>query len=258
MESWQAEYQKSISDPVGFWDRALELVHWFQKADKVLDETRKPLYQWFPGSKSNICFNCLDVHMQEGRADNPALIWESPVSGNTRIYNYKEVFEEVGLITNGLRNLGLMRGDRVVIYMPNIPQAVFAMLACARMGVIHSVVFGGFAPPELAKRIEDARPKAILYASHAFEKGQVIDYQQLVDDALDLSKKPPQFLIRFDRLDKKVQGRRKALSWDDLKFHGNTIAACEQLEPSDPLYILYTSGTTGLPKGVVHDHTGYS
>ena len=257
MESWQTEYQKSISNPVDFWERASELVHWFQKADKILDDGKQPLYQWFSGSKSNICYNCLDVNLQEGRGDKPALIWESPVSASSQTYTFGEVFHEVGLIANGLRNLGVEKGDRVVIYMPNIPQAVFSMLACARIGAIHSVVFGGFAPPELAKRIDDADPKAILYASHAFEKGQVINYQSLVDEALDLVEKPLKVAVRFNRMEGAQESRHRPICWNDLKLHGNDVATCEHLDPSDPLYILYTSGTTGNPKGVIHDHTGY-
>ena len=251
-------YRRSIEDPEGFWGEAAEAIHWYKKWDKVLDDTNKPFYRWFPGGELNTCYNALDLHVENGRGDQPALIYDSPVTDTKKTFTYSELRDKVAKFAGVLAAQGVSKGDRVVLYMPMIPQAVIAMLACARLGAVHSVVFGGFASNELAVRIDDAKPKVMVSASCGIEPGRVIDYKPLLDKAIELAKHKPDKCIIVQRKVKSCEltpGRD--LDWkaamDKAKPHD-----CVPVAATDPLYILYTSGTTGEPKGVIRDNGGHA
>ena len=251
-------YRRSIEDPEGFWGEAAEAIHWYKKWDKVLDDTNKPFYRWFSGGELNTCYNALDVHVENGRGDQPALIYDSPVTDTKKTFTYSELRDKVAKFAGALAAQGVSKGDRVVLYMPMIPQAVVAMLACARLGAVHSVVFGGFASNELAIRIDDAKPKVMVSASCGIEPGRVIDYKPLLDKAIELAKHKPEKCIIVQRKVKSCEltpGRD--LDWkaamDKAKPHD-----CVPVAATDPLYILYTSGTTGEPKGVIRDNGGHA
>jgi propionyl-CoA synthetase len=224
----------------------------------VLDNSRQPFTRWFPGGRLNTCENALDVHVSRGRGKQRALIYDSPVTNTVRVYTYAELTDAVARMAGALVRLGITKGDRVILYMPMVPEAVMAMLACARIGAVHSVVFGGFAPNELAKRIDDAKPKVILSASCGIEVARVIPYKPLLDQAIELSSHKPERCVILQRPQAKaalVRGRD--LDWNDA-MTGAAPAECVPLEADHPLYILYTSGTTGVPKGVVHDNGGHA
>ncbi len=251
-------YQKSIDDPSGFWGEAAKAIAWTRPWDKVLDDSQKPLYRWFTGGEMNTCFNALDRHVQGGRANQVALIYDSPVTNTLEKYSFEELRDQVAVFAGALRDLGVKKGDTVVVYMPMIPQAVVAMLACARLGAIHSVVFGGFAPHELAIRIDDAKPNVIVSASGAIEVTRLIEYKPLLDKAIELSQHKPQHCVIFQRSHVKaplIAGRDH--DWNELTSHARP-ADCVPVKATDPLYILYTSGTTGKPKGVVRDNGGHA
>jgi propionyl-CoA synthetase len=256
--NYEAVYRRSIDDPEGFWGEVAGLLRWEEPFDKVLDDSRAPLYRWFSGGRLSTCYNCLDVHVEEGRGCQPALIYDSPVTGVKAIITYSELLEQVARFAGVLRGLGVAKGDRVVIYMPMIPETMVAMLACARIGAVHSVVFGGFAAEELAIRIEDALPKVIVSASCGIEPGRVIPYKPLLDRAIELVDKKPQACVIFQR----PQIKAELLAGRDHDWNGLMIEAepaeCVIMQSTDPLYILYTSGTTGRPKGVVRDHGGHA
>ena len=250
-------YQQSIQDPEGFWGQAAEDVHWYKKWDKVLDDSNKPFYRWFVGGEINTCYNALDLHVDRGRGDKVALIYDSPVTNTIKKYTYAELRDEVAKFAGALRGQGVVKGDRVVIYMPMIPEAAIAMLACARIGAIHSVVFGGFAAKELATRINDAKPKVIVSASCGIEGTRVIKYKPLLDEAIELSTSKPEKCILFQRPQETaslVEGRDS--DWTALMADAQAVD-CVPVAATDPLYILYTSGTTGQPKGVVRDNGGH-
>ncbi len=232
-------------------------MHWESRCDRILDASHPPFYHWFPGGVLNTCHNVLDIHVARGRGDQPALIFDSPVTGTTRRFSYRELLELVSRCAGGLRSLGVRKGDRVIIYMPMIPEAVIGMLACARIGAIHSVVFGGFAPRELASRIRDASPKVILTASCGIEVKRIIPYKPLLDEALVLAGLPgvPRVVVQRPQHPVDLDGDGE-MAWPDL-MNGPERAACVAVRATDPLYILYTSGTTGVPKGVVRDHGGH-
>ena len=192
-------YDKSLRDPEGFWGAHAEECHWYKKWNKVLDDSRKPFYRWFAGGELNTCYNALDRHVDEGRGGQTALIYDSPVTNTIRSYTYSEFRDEVARFAGVLASQGVTKGDRVIIYMPMIPEAVMAMLACARLGAIHSVVFGGFAPNELATRIDDAQPKIIVSASCGIEVARVIEYKPLLDEAIELAKHKPDKCIIYQR-----------------------------------------------------------
>ena len=224
----------------------------------MLDDSRAPFYRWFSGGKLNTSFNMLDRHVERGRADQPALVYDSPVTGTTAAYTYRELRDAVAMFAGALRAQGVERGDRVIVYMPMVPEAVVAMLACARIGAVHSVVFGGFASHELASRIADAEPKLIVSASCGLEPGRVVAYKPLLDAAIDLAEHKPERCIVLQRPELEaelVPGRD--LDWDDA-VAGAEPAGCVAVEATDPLYILYTSGTTGVPKGIVRDNGGHA
>jgi len=254
-------YQGWREDPEGFWAREAENIDWSKPADKVFDPDAGAYGRWFTGAMCNTCYNCIDRHVERGRADQAALIYDSPITGSQKIYTYSELLDEVQTLGAVLQAHGVGKGDRVIVYMPAIPQAAIAMLACARIGAIHSVVFGGFAAAELATRIDDAKPKFVLTASCGIEPGRMIEYKPLLDEAIELAKFKPGGVLLFQR----EQARAKMIEGRDHDWDAEMAAAradgkkadCVQVAATDPLYILYTSGTTGEPKGVVRDNGGH-
>jgi propionyl-CoA synthetase len=251
-------YQRSMREPEKFWAEAAEDIYWDRHWDRVFDDSRKPFYRWFNGGRLNTCFNALDLHVERGRGKQLALIYDSPVTGTVRSYTYAALRDEVARTAGALQRQGIAAGDRVIIYMPMVPEAVIAMLACARIGAIHSVVFGGFASPELAKRIDDATPKMILSASCGIEPGRVVAYKPLLDQAIELSSHKPARCVILQRPQEKAALQKgRDLDWGDF-LSGAPAAECVPVAATDPLYILYTSGTTGIPKGVVRDHGGHA
>jgi propionyl-CoA synthetase len=258
MKHYAEEYQRSLSNPNDFWGEAAQAVDWDQTWDNVLDDSEAPIYRWFSGAKLNTCYNALDRHVKNGRADQAALIYDSPVTDTKKTYSYQELLDEVSKLAGVLTDLGVTKGDRVLIYMPMIPQGVMAMLACARIGAVHSVVFGGFAANELATRINDAKPKVILSTSCGIEGSRIIKYKPLLDSAIELSDHKPTNTVIFQRpqeVSDMQEGRD--INWADAVAN-TTPADCVSVEATDPLYILYTSGTTGQPKGVVRDNGGHA
>jgi len=255
--SYNDLYRESIDSPETFWAKAGEKLHWYKKWDKVLDATNPPFYRWFAGGKTNTCYNALDRHVDEGRGNDTAVIYDSPVTGKKKRYTFREFRDEVALFAGALQSRGLRKGDRVIIYMPMIPEALVAMLACARIGAIHSVVFGGFASHELAVRIDDCKPKIIISASCGIERDKVIDYKRLLDFAIELAHFKPEICIVRQREQLKAPlNEERDLTWKQTLLGAEPVP-CVPLESSDPLYILYTSGTTGKPKGVVRDNGGH-
>src|SRR5690242_15715132 len=251
-------YQHARRDPEGFWAAAAEDVHWERRWDRVLDSSRPPYYRWFQGGRLNTCYNALDVHGEIGRAEQVALIYDSPVTGVIESYTYRELLNEVAVFAGALRQQGVLKGDRVIIYMPMVPEAVIAMLACARLGAIHSVVFGGFAPKELATRIDDAKPALMLSASCGIEGSRVIPYKPLLDQAIDMaSHKPGRCLILQRPMETARMVPGRDVDWQEAVAAASPVE-CVPVAATDPLYILYTSGTTGIPKGVVRDNGGHA
>ncbi|MCH7863839.1 MAG: propionyl-CoA synthetase [Proteobacteria bacterium] len=255
---YEEAYRRSMDDPEGFWGEIAEDVRWIKKWDKVLDDSNKPFYRWFTGGELNTCFNALDRHVEEGRADQLALIYDSPVTGGTvRKYTYRELLDEVATFAGVLVANGVGKGDRVIIYMPMVPEAAIAMLGCARIGAIHSVVFGGFAANELAIRINDAKPKIIVSASCGIEVSRVIEYMPLLNGAIEMAKHKPDKCIILQRPEATAElTAGRDLDWSEAMQEAEP-ADCVPVAATDPLYILYTSGTTGEPKGVVRDNGGH-
>ncbi|MCP3867377.1 MAG: propionyl-CoA synthetase [Gammaproteobacteria bacterium] len=256
--SYQDIYTRSMEDPDGFWGDAAAEIDWYKPWDKVLDDSNKPFYRWFQGGELNTCYNAVDRHVENGRGDQAALIYDSPVTGTQKTFTYRELQDEVAGFAGALAASGVTKGDRVIVYMPMIPQAAIAMLACARIGAIHSVVFGGFAAKELATRIDDAKPRAIVSATCGIEGKRVIEYKPLLDQAVDLSTHKPNNIFMFKRLQAEASMQAgRDLDWDE-SVAAASPADCVPVAATDPLYILYTSGTTGIPKGVVRDNGGHA
>ncbi len=250
-------FESSIKTPDVFWAKAAEDLHWYKKWDKVLDDSKKPFYRWFTGGIVNTCYNALDYHVENGRADQVALIYDSPVSDTIKKYTYAQLRDEVAVFAGALAARGVVKGDRVLIYMPMIAEAAIAMLACARLGAVHSVVFGGFAANELATRINDAKPKVIVSASCGIEIKKVIPYKALLDGAIEMAASKPETCIIYQRpmeTASLIAGRD--IDWTSA-IKGVKPHDCVPVAATDPLYILYTSGTTGVPKGVVRDNGGH-
>jgi propionyl-CoA synthetase len=259
-KSYKELHKLSILDREGFWAKEAKRIHWHKPFTKVLDYSKPPFAKWFVGGETNLCFNAVDRHLKD-RGDQNALIWISTEVDKTETYTYKQLHAEVNRTAAMMQSLGLKRGDRVIIYMPNMPEAVFAILACARLGAVHSVVFGGFAAANLAARIDDARPTLMITADGGSRAGKVIPYKPLVDESIRLSKYPPAKVLIFNRgLDLNmpmVPGRD--VDWKNLsEQQKNQTVDCVWLESSEPSYILYTSGTTGKPKGVQRDVGGHA
>ncbi len=260
MADYDALHRRSIEDPEGFWGEQAALVDWIRKPTRALDSDRPPFYRWYPDGTLNTCYNALDRHVVAGHGDRAALIYDSPVTGAKQTFTYAELVEQVATFAGALRGFGVEAGDRVVIYLPMIPEAVIAMLACARIGAVHSVVFGGFAPHELAVRIDDARPKVVVTASCGIEPSRVVEYKPMVDRALELAEHAPDAVVVKQRPQVEapmVEGRDH--DWDLVMRAGRTAPAeCVEVAATDPLYVLYTSGTTGKPKGIVRDNGGHA
>jgi propionyl-CoA synthetase len=260
--AYQAAYERSITDPEGFWREAAEAIDWVTPPRRVLDDDRPPFYRWFPDGTLNTCFNALDRHVAAGRGAQPALHYDSPVTGTRRTLTYAELLDEVATFAGALSSIGVEKGDRVVIYMPMVPEAVVAMLACARLGAIHSVVFGGFAAGELAARIDDAKPAVVVTASCGVETTRVIEYKPLLDAALDRSTHKPESVIVLQRPQARAAVGERDTDWEELDWAELVADAepadCVEVAATDPLYILYTSGTTGRPKGIVRDNGGHA
>ena len=256
--NYEAAYRRSLDDPEGFWGEAAREIAWTRPWQRVLDDSRKPLYRWFVGGELSTCYNAVDRHVDEGRGDQLALIYDSPVTNTVQTFTYREFRDLVARFAGALVQQGVRKGDRVIIYLPMVPEALVAMLGCARIGAIHSVVFGGFAPQELATRINDAQPKLIVSASCGIETKRVIPYKPLLDEAIGLATSKPEKCIILQR----PQAEATLRPGRDLTWHQAMESArpvdCVPLAATDPLYILYTSGTTGIPKGVVRDHGGHA
>ncbi|NHA14422.1 propionyl-CoA synthetase [Thioalkalivibrio sp. XN279] len=255
---YDAIYRRSIETPELFWGDAASAISWDRTWDAVLDASKPPLYRWFRGAQLNTCYNALDRHVENGRADQAALIYDSPVTASKDTFTYRELRDRVARLAGGLRSLGVEKGDRVILYMPMVPEAVIGMLACARIGAIHSVVFGGFAARELATRIDDAKPKVILSASCGIEVNRVIRYKPLLDEAIRSATNPPRHCVILARPEAPSDLKDgRDLDWAELEADSDPVD-CVPVAATDPLYILYTSGTTGVPKGVVRDNGGHA
>jgi propionyl-CoA synthetase len=251
-------YRHSLDDPEGFWAEAAGAIDWDEPWERVLDDLRAPFYRWFAGGRLNSCHNALDRHVDWGRAEQPALIYDSPVTATTATFTYRALRDVVARFAGALVAEGVGRGDRVIVYMPMVPEAVIAMLACARIGAVHSVVFGGFAAHELASRIEDAKPKVVVSASCGIEPSGVVPYKPLLDAAITMVESKPERYIILQRsmLECELEPERD-LDWEDAVARAEAVG-CTPVEATDPLYILYTSGTTGQPKGIVRDNGGHA
>ena len=258
MGSYDEVFRRSIEEPVAFWKEAAEAIDWHKKCDRILDDSHPPFYRWFPDGEINTCFNALDRHVRDGRGDQNALIYDSPVTGTITSFTYRQMLDKVAVFAGALRNIGVGRGDTVIIYMPMIPEAVVAMLACARLGAIHSVVFGGFAANELSLRIDHAKPKVIVSASGAVEGKKTLAYKPLLDKAMELAGHKVEKCVIYQRpfVTADLNAGRD-LDWQTLVAEAAAVD-CVPVAATDPLYILYTSGTTGMPKGVIRDNGGHA
>ena len=254
---FQQIYNQSIENPEEFWQKNSDDIFWFKKPTKILNKSNHPFYRWYEDGTTNTCYNALDVHIDNGIGDKTALIYDSPITGNKLKLTYKELKDKVSKFAGALINQGVKKGDRVIIYMPMIPEAVVAMLACGRIGAIHSVVFGGFASNELASRIDDSKAKILLTASCGFEPSRTVEYKPLVDEALKLTNHKVEKVIFFQRKGNEVKlNAPLEISWDEA-LSNSKDTDCVEMNSNEYAYILYTSGTTGIPKGIVRDIGGH-
>ena len=256
-EKFNKIHEQSLKNPENFWQEASNEIFWYKKPTKILNKDNPPFYKWFEDGVTNTCYNALDLHINEGRGEKLALIYDSPITGAKKQFTYNELKDKVSKFAGALKSKGINKGDRVIIYMPMIPEAVIAMLACGRIGAVHSVVFGGFASNELASRIDDSKAKILVTASCGFEPGKTVEYKPLVDEALKMSSHKIETLILFQRTGNEVKlNSPKEISWDEALSNAKETD-CVELSSSDYSYILYTSGTTGVPKGIVRDIGGH-
>ena len=255
--AWRGAHARSLRNPEEFWAEAAEQVHWHRRWDRVLDDSDPPFYRWFRGGVVNSCYNALDRHVENGRRHQAALIYDSPVTGTVATYSYGELLDLVSRCAGALAALGVGKGDRVVVYMPMVPEAAVAMLACARLGAVHSVVFGGFAANELAARIDDCKPKVVIAGSCGIEPGGIVAYKPLLDRAIEIAAHAPDRCIVLQR----EAGRAAMIPGRDVDWRDALAGAvpqdCVPVAATDPLYVIYTSGTTGRPKGIVRDNGGH-
>ena len=256
-KNYQDIYDSSINNKEEFWGDVAKDIFWYKKPTKILNSSNPPFYKWYEDGITNTCYNAIDIHIDNGKGGKTAIIYDSPITGAKKKFTYNQLKEKVSLFAGALKNQGVTKGDRVIIYMPMIPEAVFAMLACGRIGAIHSVVFGGFAANELASRIDDSKAKIIVSASCGYEPGRVVEYKPLLNKALELAKHKPSRCIIFQREKNKTNLNPEIdISWDDAQKNAKP-QDCVQMNANDYAYILYTSGTTGLPKGIVRDIGGH-
>ncbi len=256
--NYQQEYAAAKNDPQGFWREKASALEWFSSPQEILSLDEHGIHHWFADGEMNTAYMALDYHVEHGRADQAALIYDSPVSGHKSSYSYRQLRDEVARCAGMLQGLGVAKGERVIVYMPMIPQAVIAMLACARLGAVHSVVFGGFAAPELAVRIDDATPRVILSASCGIEVNRCIEYKPLLDRAIELATHTPDHTVVYQRQRKQAEMTQpRDIDWSEAMANAQP-AGCTPVKGCDPLYILYTSGTTGKPKGVVRENGGHA
>jgi len=250
-------YKESIEKPEIFWKKISEDIFWYKKPSKILNKSNPPFYKWYEDGVTNTCYNAVDIHVEKGLGEKTALICDSPITGSKKKITYLELKNSTAKFAGALKNQGINKGDRVIIYMPMIPEAVIAMLACGRIGAVHSVVFGGFAPNELASRIDDSKAKIIVTASCGFEPGRTVEYKPLVDKAVQLSKHKPKKIILYQRKGNEVKlNNSTEISWED-SIKDVSPAECVEMKANEYAYILYTSGTTGVPKGIVRDIGGH-
>ena len=258
--AYQSIHDASLRDPEAFWREAAGSIDWVTPPDRILDDSRPPFYRWYPDAELNVCYNAVDRHVEAGRGEQAAVHYDSPLTGTKTTLTYAALLARVRAVAGGLRGLGVGKGDRVVIYMPMVPEAVIAMLACARIGAIHSVVFGGFAPQELAARIDDAAPKVVLSASCGVEPSRVVRYKPFLDEAIHRSDHKPEHCVILQREQLEAELGERDIDWRDFETSEAALegAECVTVAATDPLYILYTSGTTGKPKGIYRDSGGYA